>query len=670
MLSTIRETQFVAFVGAGASAAPPACLPTWTGFNDLLLECLCERLGAYSENRQPVAIMLETFRRIRNDGRFFAPDFQAQLIEEEVGAAYFRVWQSIDSKIFGPVHAGLAEIAADRRLSAIITTNFDRLLETALAAIGVPFEVLHDEASFSRFLTSRPVALPVLKIHGSIEDLSSLIDTLKQRVVGRPQPLMDAVRRLLIDFPWLYVGFSGADFSYDPHYLGILDAADNARGFVFLARSGSKLNRGILDLQKAYGPHKAEILEGDLNTWLHQTFNLPSFQNAAASGAPAVKRRIGEWVAELGDISVINIVYSMLRSAGLGPSALWLMRKTFRTYRSTEDTAQASYHRFNFNYGLSLLDRGFIRNPLALKDDFSNLPEWKRHADQNAFEFLARAYKDGGLLPAGAALAALMALRGQVGHAVQLASEVTDTALSKAATADLCDVALSSATIYDIAHIYYPAVIQLRRCLERVKRLGDEPRRAMLCVELARSLANAKQQKEAEGSLAEGASIANRLGLQSVSLAAEAARGLTLIENDPSAAVEQLKAVRDRLYTEDEIPLYTRVNLNETDPKPLPVLGRSPLLCRVLLDLATAGMLATDADAVSQTLDELDELTTGWFLGYCPQYYLTYAEALIVSEQPEAMPTILDLLSRARDLGNKSGNPWVEQAAGLLEQRV
>ncbi len=32
---------FVAFVGAGASALAPSKLPTWTGFNDLLLECLC-----------------------------------------------------------------------------------------------------------------------------------------------------------------------------------------------------------------------------------------------------------------------------------------------------------------------------------------------------------------------------------------------------------------------------------------------------------------------------------------------------------------------------------------------------------------------------------------------------------------------------------------------------
>jgi len=76
---------FVAFVGAGASALPPSKLPTWTEFNNMLLECLCERLAEYSSNRQPTDAMLSLFRARRDETHFFAPDFQAQLMEEEVG---------------------------------------------------------------------------------------------------------------------------------------------------------------------------------------------------------------------------------------------------------------------------------------------------------------------------------------------------------------------------------------------------------------------------------------------------------------------------------------------------------------------------------------------------------------------------------------------------------
>ena len=141
---------FVAFVGAGASTIPPSCLPTWPQFNDLLLECLCERLAEYSRNRQPTDAMLSLLRARRDETHFFPPDFQAQLIEEEVGLDYFRVWQSLETDSHGPVHSGLAELALRGRLAAIITTNFDRLIETALRLRGCPFEVFHDTLSFQR----------------------------------------------------------------------------------------------------------------------------------------------------------------------------------------------------------------------------------------------------------------------------------------------------------------------------------------------------------------------------------------------------------------------------------------------------------------------------------------------------------------------------------------
>lgn len=57
MIDFIQGQQpFVAFVGAGASAIPPSNLPTWNAFNDLLLECLCERLMEFSSNALEASI--------------------------------------------------------------------------------------------------------------------------------------------------------------------------------------------------------------------------------------------------------------------------------------------------------------------------------------------------------------------------------------------------------------------------------------------------------------------------------------------------------------------------------------------------------------------------------------------------------------------------------------
>src|SRR5690242_13399820 len=69
-----NDLPFVAFVGAGASVIPPSSLPTWNGFNNLVLETLLEVLNEYSAGRQPTAEMLATFRERRDKTMFFAPD--------------------------------------------------------------------------------------------------------------------------------------------------------------------------------------------------------------------------------------------------------------------------------------------------------------------------------------------------------------------------------------------------------------------------------------------------------------------------------------------------------------------------------------------------------------------------------------------------------------------
>ena len=102
-----------------------------------------------------------------------------------------------------PIAAGWyfhhAELASRGRLAAVVTTNFDRLIEEALRSRGVPFNAVHDAPGFAALagLANGDLgALPIVKIHGSIEDSSSLVDTLRQRLAGRP-PRVPRGRRLL-----------------------------------------------------------------------------------------------------------------------------------------------------------------------------------------------------------------------------------------------------------------------------------------------------------------------------------------------------------------------------------------------------------------------------------------------------------------------------------------
>jgi NAD-dependent SIR2 family protein deacetylase len=678
MLDLVESKDpFVAFVGAGASAIAPSSLPTWSQFNSLLLEALCNTLAAFSGNRQPTNEMLETFRWRRDKTQFFSPDFQAQLMEEEVGADYFAVWQSIDSNVCGPIHAGLAELAVQRRLAAIVTTNFDQLIEKALTARGQKFQVFHDAPGFERLATllesrGKRRTLPVIKSHGSIEDAGSLIDTLRQRIAGRPQSLLDVLRRLLERHPWLFLGFSGADFSYNRNYLGIFDAAADAKGFVFVAREGSKIEDGVTRLTEAYGAEKSSVVVGNLASWLSDTFSLdvkvPDSDPPAPSPTVRVRERLAEWTGRLGNMAVVNIICSLLRSAGLDHEALWLLRKTWKSYRTPGDTFGVSYDRYNYNFGISLFEVGFIKNPVAVGNDGRIVPgSWAD--DQNAFEYLKRSYKGGRIRVAGAQLASLMAYRGEVRRALRLASEIGGAGANGL---ELCDVVLARTVIYDVVQTFGPAVKELRVALSAAERLGDECRRAMVCVQLARFLTYTGSFVEAEQYLDEADRIGERLGLRSALLTSRGVRGTWLVNSGRSVVegIQVLRDVVDTIHAMDDVPVFTTVDLGRPDLPANVVKGRHPIICRTLLDLNLAALLAGDSDIMKTTLEELDAVVTDLFVGYRPHYYLVRADCLVRYGGEAERARAADLIQRARDLGEESGNPWVAQAATHLSQHL
>jgi hypothetical protein len=361
----------------------------------------------------------------------------------------------------------------------------------------------------------------------------------------------------------------------------------------------------------------------------------------------------------------------MLKSSCLEHEAWWLLRKTFESYRAPYDTATVSYQRYNYNYGRSLFDSGLIQNPVALADDHSNLVEWKPHADQNAFEFLSRAYEQGGLLPAGSTLAALMAFRGEVGRAMGLLRVVTEDAIKREAWLDLCDIAIDSAVIYDIVQIFSPAALQLEALLEKAIALGDEPRRALLCAHLGRFLTYMQASPKADAMLNDAEQIAERLGLEKVRLTARAARGVWLLSGggSPEQALERLLCVANDIRAADEEPLVTKIDIDDATLTPPILRGLQPMLCRVLLDLTDAALAVGDGKTVGESLDLLDELTIEHFRGYLPHYYFLGARCLMRSDPP-APDKALALAQNARSIGKASGNPWVAQFASHLEQNI
>jgi tetratricopeptide (TPR) repeat protein len=489
-------------------------------------------------------------------------------------------------------------------------------------------------------------------------------------MAGRPQSLNAALGQLLRRYRWLFLGFSGADFSYDEHYLGVLDAAADSPGFVFVARDVQRVEPGIVKIRDAYGTNKASIVGGDLAAgWVESAFGLPDpvvpFEDIGEDNAKQrLRQRIDAWVATLGPVACVNIVHAILKSVGLDVDAHWLMRKTWRTYRSPEETRGKSYGRYNYNYGLSLLQVGFIMNPVTLAEDMSNLLDWKEAADQNAVAFLSRAWK-GGQLAAGGALGEALAYRGELARAVGVLVEASEQATDDPLA--YCDIANAGMVVYDLIQTFSLPAIHLRHCIEIARKAGDEPRRALLSANLGRVLTYSGQFAEADQFISEAERISQRLDLRPTLQVCAGVRGLWLADSGRSEAqaVEVLRDLADELAAQDQQPIFHKLDIAQPGATPVAIKGRNPQRCRVLLDLNRAALLHGDAVQINRSLDELDELTAEAFVGYYPHYCLTYAQCLLSGAEGDPMPRVTDLLSRARKVGTE--NPWVEQFAAHLE---
>ena len=95
LFSTQAPTTILA--GAGLSAAAPTCVPGWWALNDAVLQALGDALGRVT-SRSEFSDGFRSAITSRRDGtKFLMPDLQAQLIEDEIGEAYFRALAHVDT---------------------------------------------------------------------------------------------------------------------------------------------------------------------------------------------------------------------------------------------------------------------------------------------------------------------------------------------------------------------------------------------------------------------------------------------------------------------------------------------------------------------------------------------------------------------------------------------
>ena len=269
-----REHGLVVLAGAGLSMGPPSSLPGWTAINDAFLESLAMCLALHTDGQVGYDVLEFVLGR-RDTAAAAQPDLQAQLAEESLGEHYFQLFEPLDIETWNDGHAAVAALARTGVVRAVVTTNFDRLIELALDAAGVEPDVFCAPKDFDR-LERKPAdgtAIPVIKVHGSVGRTSTMVDTLRQRVLGRPKALEAALVRLFGEHAVLVVGFSGADLAYDPQYLGLRAGAAASPSFVVVNREGSTPTAELVELVDSAGAH-AEIVDGTVPECLVETANV------------------------------------------------------------------------------------------------------------------------------------------------------------------------------------------------------------------------------------------------------------------------------------------------------------------------------------------------------------------------------------------------------------
>jgi SIR2-like domain len=235
-IANLDDRPLVLFLGAGASAS--AGIPLGNTYRDLALEGLVGRhedeqaaaeaffdllherqhfLLGETESRTTFAseltferVLLETFSDLGFRPRTDSPVIQELIKDCKSALDYVR-----------PGRKAIRELAAKlpRRL-IIMTVNFDRLVEEDLGVDCSVYyrpehyqERLDDLVSYIGGDASKPV--PILKLHGSIEDPESLIATIDTTSAGLHEDVLNALNRVLEKagrpLTWVWIGCSMRD---------------------------------------------------------------------------------------------------------------------------------------------------------------------------------------------------------------------------------------------------------------------------------------------------------------------------------------------------------------------------------------------------------------------------------------------------------------------------
>jgi tetratricopeptide (TPR) repeat protein len=389
-MANVRGHGIVLMAGAGVSMGPPTCLPGWDDLNNQIVDALGYRIDSYLDRPGWTAELRDALKFARTSGSI-PSDYQAQILDELCGERYFHALRSLDVNVRNPAHSAIAVLAKNDLLRAIVTTNFDRLIEQALEAAQVPFRALYDTDGYregTRALEAgNSQELLVLKVHGCISAPGSLVDTLKQRLKGRNKDLSHGLAMLLKRYYWLIVGFSAADLETDEEYMQFVPCAAESPGLTYLRHPGSEMKSGARRLLDAY-TGKSQLVEADLGAFcrevcerLNIAFSPPPEPTQASSVGQQVTASLTEWADSLTPAASISCLSALFEANGEARGAFDLLHRFWKDVLP-RDREGADFEEYRFQHGRLGVGAGQLGVP-DLENDvgFESLQNLLRRQD-------------------------------------------------------------------------------------------------------------------------------------------------------------------------------------------------------------------------------------------------------------------------------------------------
>jgi tetratricopeptide (TPR) repeat protein len=611
----LRENRIVIFAGAAISMAPPSSLASWKGVNEIILQCLAERLSIFT-GKEFSEDILRKLIETRDNSSHFAPDYQAQLIEDECGADYFRVLQALDSDNINSCHKAIALLAKYRKVSAIITTNFDRLIERALQKLSVPFKVYYRyndyDSLYHEITGSESDVIPLIKVHGSVESPESMVDTLRQRLMRRPEKLEKTIQWLITNHHVLFTGFSGADLAYDKNYLGLFGAAEKNQGFTCLVRTGT-VPSGEMKMLADSWRNSCAFISGTLPEFLADLVSKLGIAITLNDGDPgpgSAKDKLTShahaWADSLGHMICVAIMAELLESSGRSSLAFELLSKTLRSAAPERSVGEKGYERFNYQLGKRLLDLGKFDYEIDRVQGRKVKTEghYSPFTANDCFQCLHRSlvsetFQDGSL-----AMGLYEFLWGMPQSAAERIRAVRDYASKVPKPYLFVDACCALAVVYEQLQQFSDSMEWLEAANRIVKLTGDEPRRARVMAELSRFYGWKQRFDEAYQCLEEGYAICDRLQIHAIRLHLLASEGSILVlQNQGEKALEKLDVA---------IKGYREARLN-------------PPLLRAFIDVCYCYLMVDNIKAMATTFEEAKALSEK-YLGYAPSIALLGCE--------------------------------------------